>query len=165
MRLNYCCCWWLSLLLQLRIPLWSMVHFQIEKSLAPPTLRLFRSNHLHPRRWQECRRMIDVQIGKTPAPPTLTAFRSFPLWKSTHERFSNRKCAPWAIHGSLLLSKSTNDRIYLDKRRGIILETLSETCMLRAGRPGPLRSGHWPWPGNFSIRHILTHSRTSDWLY
>jgi len=45
------------------------------------------------------------------------------------------------------------------------LGTGTGICMLRAGRPGPLKSGHRPWPGNFSIRHILTHSRIYDWLY
>ena len=29
-------------------------------------------------------------------------------------------------------------------------------CMLRAGRPGPLRSGHRPWPGTFHPAHPHT---------
>ena len=34
--------------------------------------------------------------------------------------------------------------------------------MLRAGRPGRLRSGHWPWPGNFfhtAHPHTRSHIR------
>ena len=30
--------------------------------------------------------------------------------------------------------------------------------MLRAGRPGPLKSGHRPWPGNFHTAHPHTRS-------
>ena len=38
------------------------------------------------------------------------------------------------------------------------MEIRSETCMLRAGRPGRLKSRHRPWPGNFHTAHPHTRS-------
>ena len=47
--------------------------------------------------------LVDFRIGKR---WPWAMYGSFPIWKSTNERFPNRKWSPWAIHGSFPIWKS-----------------------------------------------------------